>query len=147
MIPHFSLGISVTLIVKVFVSMFLENYTFSGFYRKRPLVANIASLCFESWHLALTASYIIMRVVQLFIVILVYIARFDTPILAKGVGVIGGIKLDSFPFIFRQDLLAVDAHRHPYIERLGLMVRQFCVIVMYFLFTTELNFFLIQNFH
>ncbi len=54
---------------------------------------------------------------------MVYIGRFDTPILAHGIGEIGPVKLDSFPFIFKQDLIAVDAHRHPYLERLGMMVR------------------------
>ena len=31
------------------------------------------------------------------------------------------IGLDNFPHIFRQSILAADAHRHPYIERLGMM--------------------------
>lgn len=64
-----------------------------------------------------------MRVVKLFIIIIIYVGRYDTPVLAQGVGEIGPIKLDAFPFIFRQDLLAMDAHRHPYLERLGMMVR------------------------
>mmetsp|Transcript_1545 Transcript_1545/g.1898 ORF Transcript_1545/g.1898 Transcript_1545/m.1898 type:complete len:560 (+) Transcript_1545:1461-3140(+) len=115
------IGITVTLIVKIIVSKFLTKYSFVGFYRKRPLVANIASLCFECWHLALTSSYIILRVVKLFFIIIVYVGRFDTPMLARGVGEIGAVKLDAFPFIFKQDLLAIDAHRHPYIERLGMM--------------------------
>lgn len=116
-----SAGVTATLILKVILSFFLNNYGFTGFYRKRPLLANISSLCFECWHLALTSSYIIMRIVKLFIIIIIYIGRIDTPVLGQGVGEIGPIKLDAFPFIFKQDLLAIDAHRHPYIERLGMM--------------------------
>jgi len=59
--------------------------------------------------------------VKLIIVVLVYVGRFDRPVLAEGVGELGPLKLDNFPNIFRQDLLAIDAHRHPYIERLGMM--------------------------
>ncbi len=118
-------AITNTLFIKM---LFLfARYNFVGFYRKNPLVANISSLCFECWHLALTSSYIIMRIIKLFIVIIVYLGRYDTPVLAQGVGEIGNIKLDAFPFFFKQDLLALDAHRHPYLERLGMMVR--CVIV------------------
>ncbi len=29
--------------------------------------------------------------------------------------------LDNFPHLFKVDLLSIDAHRHPYIERLGMM--------------------------
>lgn len=113
-----------TLLFKILLSFFLNRYNFAGFYRKRPLIQNISSLCFECWHLGLTLSYIILRCVKLFGIMIVYVGRFDTPVLAKGVGEIGPIKLDAFPFIFKQDLLAMDAHRHPYIERLGMMVRQ-----------------------
>jgi len=120
-------GISVTLVLKISISFFLNKYNFVGFYRRHPLVANISSLCFECWHLALTASYVIFRIVKLFVIIIVYAGRYDTPLLAKGVGEIGPIKLDAFPFIFKQDLLAIDAHRHPYIERLGMMVRKLFV--------------------
>ena len=32
--------------------------------------------------------------------------------------------LDKFPVLFRKDLLATDAHHHPYIELLGTMVKK-----------------------
>lgn len=73
-----------------------------------------------------------MRIVKLFLITIFYLGRYDTPILAQGVGEIGPIKLDAFPFIFRQDLLALDAHRHPYIERLGMMVRGCLFFKLYF---------------
>ena len=94
-----------------------------AFYRKRPLFANISHLCFEYWHLVLTSGYIVARCVKLTLVVIAYMGRFDTPILNRGVGEIGPLKLDPYPFIFQQDLLAIDSHRHPYIERLGMMVR------------------------
>ena len=93
-----------------------------AFYRIQPLYANISYLCFECWSLALTSSYIVVRGVKLILVVIGYIGRYDTPVLNDGVGQIGPLKLDNFPFMFRQDLLAIDSHRHPYIERLGMMV-------------------------
>lgn len=50
-----------------------------------------------------------------------YVGRIDTPVLADGVGNIGPIVLDSYPISFRKDILLHEAHRHPYIERLGAM--------------------------
>lgn len=29
--------------------------------------------------------------------------------------------LDAYPYVYRKDILATDAHRHPYIETLGVM--------------------------
>jgi hypothetical protein len=49
------------------------------------------------------------------------LGRIDTPVLAPGVGVVGPVIFDGFPVIFRKDLLVHDAHRHPYMERLGMM--------------------------
>lgn len=40
---------------------------------------------------------------------------------AEGVGVIFNSPLDSYPMAFRRDLIIHDAHRHPWIERLGTM--------------------------
>jgi hypothetical protein len=111
-----------TIILKAIISVSLNRYNFIGYYRKYPMFANISSLCYECWHLALTSGYIATRFLKLLLVMILYIARFDAPLLAKGVGEIGNLKLDSFPSFFKQDLLAMDAHRHPYIERLGMMV-------------------------
>jgi hypothetical protein len=109
------------LLAKLLVSLLLNKYSFIGFYRKRPVLANIANVAFECWHLAVTVTFVIIRAVKLIVVVIVNLGRFDRPILAKGVGDIGPIALDNFPNIFAKDLLATDAHRHPYIERLGMM--------------------------
>lgn len=109
------------MLAKLLVSLLLNKYSFIGFYRKRPVLANIANVAFECWHLAVTVTFVIIRAVKLIVVVIVNLGRFDRPILAKGVGDIGPIALDNFPNIFAKDLLATDAHRHPYIERLGMM--------------------------
>ena len=61
------------------------------------------------------------RTVKLLVVTFFYLGRIDTPMLAPGVGQIGPTNLDPAPNAFRKDLLVHEAHRHPYIERLGLL--------------------------
>lgn len=69
----------------------------------------------------MSSLVITIRAVKILIITFLFLGRFDTPFLADGVGKIGTVEFDTFPTVFRQDLLATDAHRHPYIERLGLM--------------------------
>jgi hypothetical protein len=45
----------------------------------------------------------------------------DRPFLAKGIGKLGKMSLDSLPTIHTTDILIHEAHRHPYIEMLGLV--------------------------
>lgn len=58
---------------------------------------------------------------QLIVVACFYVGRIDTPCLAPGVGCVGGSSLDAAPDAFRKDLLIHEAHRHPFIERLGFL--------------------------
>jgi len=58
---------------------------------------------------------------KLALVALLEVGRFDKPFLAEGVGKLGPMNLDSYPIIFRQDILSHEAHLHPYIERIGKM--------------------------
>ena len=64
---------------------------------------------------------ILIRMVKLIVVAVAYIGKIDRPLLAKGVGQIASVELDPYPTIHTRDLLAHDAHRHPYIEVLGTM--------------------------
>ena len=41
--------------------------------------------------------------------------------LAEDADQLGPMTLDIFPFIFRKDILTHEAHRHPYLERIGLI--------------------------
>ena len=107
--------------LRVGFTIYLDNRNFAGFYRKNPLSANITFVAYECWNSAVMSGFALIRVTKLFIVILLYVGRVDRPILADGVGDIGPLSMDYWPEIFKQDLLSVEAHRHPYIERLGMM--------------------------
>lgn len=112
------IGLSVTIVFKMVLIHVLGKVNYAGFYRRRPAVGNAATLALECWHVALTIGYMIARVVKIMLCAAFYIGRVDTPILAEG-GV--GDKLDKFPHVYRKELLSAEAHRHPYIERLGFM--------------------------
>jgi hypothetical protein len=59
--------------------------------------------------------------IKLLIAACLFIGRIDTPFLAPGVGRLGGLELDNYPTVFMKDLLQHEAHRHPYIEMIGVM--------------------------
>jgi len=115
------IGILVTVGIKVIILTSMRKILFRGFYRKSPAFANCMMVCMECWNLALTILSMVQRLVKLMLVTAFYVGRLDTPMLARGVGNIGPVPLDDFPIQFRKDLLLHDAHRHPYMERLGVM--------------------------
>ena len=49
------------------------------------------------------------------------IGQIDRRLLAEGVGQLGPLEFDPYPTIHVRDLVAHDAHRHPFIEILGTM--------------------------
>jgi len=59
--------------------------------------------------------------VKLYFISLSSVGKIDRPLLAKGVGELGNIELDAYPTMHVRDLVAFEAHRHPYIEILGTM--------------------------
>jgi hypothetical protein len=115
------IGVMVTIVFKVIILLCLRKVLFAGFYRRSPLFANCLMVVMECWNLALTVLAMVQRLVKLLLVAAFYVGRLDTPMLAKGVGNIGPIPLDDYPIQFRKDLLLHEAHRHPYMERLGVM--------------------------
>lgn len=114
-------GMAVVYILKVLVLIVLRRYFFAAFYRKKPAAANIMGAMLECWHLGLATGQMFLRSLFLFFITAFYIGRIDTPLLAPGVGQIGPLMLDGGPFVFQKDILLHEAHRHPYIERLGLL--------------------------
>jgi hypothetical protein len=63
----------------------------------------------------------LIRLIKLIAISAFYIGRLDTPVFAPGVGYVGPVPLDGHPVQFRKDLLTHDAHRHPYLECLGVL--------------------------
>lgn len=61
------------------------------------------------------------RMCKLLITAALYVGRIDTPFLAPGVGRLGNLELDGYPVIFVKDILSHEAHRHPYLELMGVM--------------------------
>ncbi len=92
---------------------------YDAFYRRHPGWTNVHHIVWEAAWIALSVSFVAVRVVKLTVVAALQIGRIDVPFLAEGVGDIGGLRLDRFPDIFRQAILAHEAHNHPYIERLS----------------------------
>jgi hypothetical protein len=94
---------------------------YSAFYRKRPLSANISLLALEWANFTLSVGFVFLRVIKLLLAAGLFIGRIDTPFLAPRVGKFGNFELDNYPTIYLKDLLSHEAHRHPYIEQLGVM--------------------------
>ena len=115
------IGFTTTFSLKWLMLKVFRRFWFSGLYRKKPGAANIMHLVLECWNLGLSSGFMLLRVVRLVLTALFYVGRMDTPFLAEGVGVIFNSPLDSYPMAFRRDLIIHEAHRHPWIERVGAM--------------------------
>jgi hypothetical protein len=63
----------------------------------------------------------LFRTLRLLFAASFFIGRVDTPLLSEEATFLGPFEIDGFPLIFRKDVLALEAHRHPYIEKLGVM--------------------------
>jgi hypothetical protein len=119
------IGLFVTVGLKQLVLLFLRRQYFSAFYRKRPAQSNVLNVALGCWNLALATGYVLARGLFLLLATALHIGRFDVPFLALDVKQFGlgrfSIDLDSDPTTYRKALLSSEAHRHPWIERLGSM--------------------------
>mmetsp|Transcript_4750 Transcript_4750/g.11211 ORF Transcript_4750/g.11211 Transcript_4750/m.11211 type:complete len:173 (-) Transcript_4750:499-1017(-) len=97
--------------------MFFLKTAYAGFYRKKPALANAFMFCIECWNIALTAAFVLSRLVKFLLATGLYVGRIDRPVLAEGLA----LDVDSLPRVFRQNLLSAEAHRHPYMVQLGQM--------------------------
>lgn len=116
------IGISITVMAKsLFLSLSRKFFHDHAFYRTNPAAANFTGVILESWSLGITTLYVVKRMITLIGAAFFFVGRIDVPFLSKDADEIGPVKLDNFPFVFRKDLVLHEAHRHPYIERIGLI--------------------------
>lgn len=115
------LGFVIILALRLTVLLVLRCAFFSAFFRKKPGAANVMFTVLEVWNIALTLGFVFIRSIKLILISVLYIARIDTPFLARGVGRFGPVELDSVAICFAKDILIHEAHRHMLIERFGLL--------------------------
>lgn len=68
-----------------------------------------------------TAAFILVRMFKILLIAASSIGHIDRKLLADGVGQLGPVEFDPYPTIHVRDLVAHEAHRHPFIEILGTM--------------------------
>lgn len=91
---------------------------FVGYYRQKVFHSNVILLVLQCWYIGISILYTITRLGTLAMLALIYSGRYDCLFLADGIDI---LRLDSMPLAFIKDILLHEAHRHPYIERLGVI--------------------------
>jgi hypothetical protein len=114
------LGLFITIFVKVFLMKVFRMHFHRAFYRENPNGANISGLMLECWHIGVAGGVLVSRLVQFLLAAAFWIGRIDVPFLSDDVRIFG-YRFDITPSNYRKDVLVHEAHRHPYIERLGAM--------------------------
>jgi len=112
-------GLCVILVVKIFVMQVIRFTHYAAFYRKKPLSANVISICLECYSIGISIWFMMVRAIKIVIISALYLGRTDTPLFASGVGIFGPLEIDNWPTVTRKEILIHEAHRHPYIETLG----------------------------
>ena len=115
------IGICITVLLKWLVLIWFRRRFMKGYYRRSVGLTNFVGVILESWNLGLTTSYMLLRTFKLLIAATLFIGRVDIPFLSNAACYLGPVELDPYPLMFRKDILSHEAHRHPYIERLGIM--------------------------
>lgn len=114
------LGVLCVLLIRLALVIFCCRTTFyKGLYRTRPAGANISLLALEWANFFFTAAFILVRMFKVLLIAASSIGRIDRKLLADGVGEFGPVEFDPYPTIHVRDLVAHEAHRHPFIEILG----------------------------
>ena len=114
------LGLTITIVLKMVVTSACRKQFYRGFYRRSPGKANLSILALECWFIGLGGGVLIGRITQFLLASAFWIGRIDEPFLADNVSLMG-YKFDYVPLNFTKEILLHEAHRHPFIERLGAM--------------------------
>ena len=120
-----SLLVGVIIIISILwiINRTFRNVYYSGFYRIKPLPANLFSLFNECMNIGITIFTAVSRTLILILLSEFYVGRIDVPFVANGVGDLlnDKIMLEIYYKTYLASVLAVEAHRHPYMETLGAM--------------------------
>ena len=73
------LGFITILVIRLGALISLRGVLFAGFYRKNVVGANIMFVVLEAWNIALTAGFMLGRVIVITVISIFFIARVDTP--------------------------------------------------------------------
>jgi hypothetical protein len=116
------LGLVITILLKSISLKLVRRNFFSAFYRMKPSGANRSTLAFECWQIGLGGGVLLSRLIQFILASFFYIGRIYVPFLSDHVHFpFVGFRFDMVPSHFLKDVLAHEAHRHPYLERIQAM--------------------------
>ena len=113
-------ALMITTLLHYFLTRAFRKRFYTSFYRQRPRAGNLTAVAMECWHIGLGAGVLASRLSQFVLASAFWIGRIDSSFLHEDVHIFG-YRFDTAPINFRKDILVHEAHRHPYIDRLGTM--------------------------
>jgi predicted nucleotidyltransferase len=106
------------MLIKMVVVKCLRKNNQQALYRKKPRAANITGLCLMCWNIALGAGLMLGRLTQFLLAAAFWIGRTDAQFLDDDVKLFG-YNFDKIAINFRKDIIVHEAHRHPFLDRIG----------------------------